>query len=594
MTSGFVHSIKVPRLYKSAAKIVQEVRENGGSLKSLIYGQKHPNVSAIYSLCLNTLQREEQLDHLIKKTNILVNEPRLQPWLAKVLITELLWGKKALKTECKPAQTILAYEQKFREELRNSNIDALRKPHKTVKKARYVRINTLLVSLEKGISYFQEEGWSFMPKRQSYVEHLNVIKNLKKPNFIQDFHISELLIFPPGTTFYDHPGYQSGEILLQDKASCLPSQLLNPEPGSTVLDLCAAPGMKSSHLAAIMRNKGKIYAVEIDERRYKTLCEQVRITNATCVETVNKDALILNPNEYRNVEYILVDPTCSGSGMLDRRIVHGNEKCDPQRLKQLQAFQVFILRHALLNFPNVKRIVYSTCSIRPEENEQVIDEILENVQDAYKLSSMKDLLNENWLNFSSKKYNCSDKCLYANSDIDLCNGFFVAVFERNFDVPLPEYKRKGNVALNNREVEEVEALHLEKADTTRKRKKRGKRKNANQGLSKDEEKSDSISILNASSDSAKIAQEINNDNDNDLHQNDGDESCQNDDDESCQNDNDESCQNDDDEHSENDNEVVIKKKKRKIERKIMKLPRKGLRLSLHKEVTLQKKKRKTL
>ncbi|XP_068966319.1 28S rRNA (cytosine-C(5))-methyltransferase [Bombus flavifrons] len=582
MTSGFVHSIKVPRLYKSAAKIVQEVREKGGSLKSLIYGQKHPNVSAIYSLCLNTLQREEQLDHLIKKTNILVNEPRLQPWLAKILITELLWGKKALKTECKPAQTILAYEQKFREELSNiSDIDAVQKPHKTVKKARYVRINTLLVSLEKGISYFQEEGWSFMPKCPSYVEHLNVIKNLKKPNFIQDFHISELLIFPPDTTFHDHPGYQNGEILLQDKASCLPSQLLNPAPGSTVLDLCAAPGMKSSHLAAIMGNKGKIYAVEIDERRYKTLCEQIRITNATSVETVNKDALILNPNEYPNVEYILVDPTCSGSGMLDRQIVHGNEKCDPQRLKQLQAFQVFILRHALLNFPNVKRIVYSTCSIYPEENEQVIDEILENVQDAYKLSPVKDLLNQNWLNFSSKKYNCSDKCLYANSVIDLCNGFFVAVFERNFDVPLPEYKRKGNVALNNREVEEVEeveVLHLEKANTTRKRKKRGKRKSANQGPSKDEEKSDSISILNASSDSAKIVQEINIDNGNDLSQNDGDET----------------CQNDDDEHSENDNEVVIKKKKRKIERKIMKLPRKGLRLSLHKEVTLQKKKRKTL
>lgn len=91
-------------------------------------------MSAIYSLCLNTLQREEQLDHLIKKTNILVNEPRLQPWLAKILITELLWGKKALKTECKPAQTILAYEQKFREELSNiSDIDAVQKPHKTGK-----------------------------------------------------------------------------------------------------------------------------------------------------------------------------------------------------------------------------------------------------------------------------------------------------------------------------------------------------------------------------------------------------------------------------------------------------------------------------
>lgn len=60
-----------------------------------------------------------------------MNEPRLQPWLAKVLITELLWGKEALSSECKPVQTILAYEQRFREELSNiSGIDVLQKPHK--------------------------------------------------------------------------------------------------------------------------------------------------------------------------------------------------------------------------------------------------------------------------------------------------------------------------------------------------------------------------------------------------------------------------------------------------------------------------------
>lgn len=56
-----------------------------------------------------------------------------------------------------------------------------------------------------------------MPKCPNYIQHLNAIKNLKKPNFIQDFHISEILVFPPDTIFYDHPGYQNGEIILQDK-----------------------------------------------------------------------------------------------------------------------------------------------------------------------------------------------------------------------------------------------------------------------------------------------------------------------------------------------------------------------------------------
>lgn len=87
----------------------------------------------------------------------------------------------------------------------------------SVKNARYVRINTLLVTLKKGISYFQEEGWSLVPKCSNYIQHLNAVKNLKKPNFIQDFHIPEILVFPPDTVFYDHPGYQNGEIILQDK-----------------------------------------------------------------------------------------------------------------------------------------------------------------------------------------------------------------------------------------------------------------------------------------------------------------------------------------------------------------------------------------
>ncbi|XP_017760729.1 PREDICTED: probable 28S rRNA (cytosine-C(5))-methyltransferase isoform X2 [Eufriesea mexicana] len=525
------------------------------------------NVSAIYSLCLNTLRKEEHLNHLIKKTNILVTEPRLDVWLAKILITELLWGKKTLKTECKPVLTILNYEQKLRKELNNiSDIDAHQTSHKTVKKPRYVRINTLLVTLKKGIGYFQAEGWSFMPKCSSYVEHLNAIKNLRKPNFIQDFHFPELLVFPSDTTFHDHPGYQNGEIILQDKASCFPSQLLNPKPGSVVLDMCAAPGLKTSHLAALMKNSGKIYAVEIDEQRYETLCEQIRITSASCVETVNKDALTLEENEYSNVEYILVDPSCSGSGMVEREAVYGKEEYDPYRLKQLQAFQVFLLRHALLNFPNVKRVVYSTCSTNPEENEEVIDEILENVQDAYKLVPLNTLLKEDWLNFSSKKYKCSDKCLYSNSEVDLCNGFFVALFERNFDIPLPEYKLKKNDAKSNQKISETEVLNVQKVSTTRKRKKRGKKKNGNQGISKNEKVGNSI--LNVSSDSIK---ELNNDND--LIQNNGIELSQNDEKELSDN---------------NDDEPIIKKRKKKTVRKIMKLPHKGLLLS----TKLQKKKKK--
>ncbi|KZC14239.1 Putative methyltransferase NSUN5 [Dufourea novaeangliae] len=582
MPNGFEHSVKVPRLYKSASKIIRDVREKGGSLKSLIYEQRHPNVSAIYSLCLNALQKETQLVHLMNKTGILMKETRLDPWLAKILITELLWGKKTLNSVCKPAQTVLNYEKQLKEELNHCGVveahlpltkaetpimslvtvlgtlflysiamftlpfaaffgvqhiikaefhvdrfvtncisvfaavitvnliiacyvyQALHEPD-NIRKPRYVRVNTLLLPLNKALSYFKEEGWLLLPKCLNYTAHLTAVKNLTKPKFIQDFHVPELLVFPPNTTFHDHSGYQNGEIILQDKASCLPAQLLNPKPGSVVLDMCAAPGMKSSHIAALMKNHGKIYAVEIDKRRYTTLCEQIKLTSASCVNTLNEDALTLEGKDYSNVEYILVDPTCSGSGMLDRQLVHGAEQCTPQRLKQLQSFQVFLLRHALLNFPNVKRVVYSTCSTNPEENEQVVDELLGDVQGAYHLASIKHIFKDDWKNYSSKDYNCLDNCLYANPEVDLCNGFFVAVFERDLNVPLPEYKRKGSKA-NKEPSGSNDISNADKTGLSRKRKKRPNRKKMNATR----ETSVAESILDVSSESVMIIDEINN------------------------------------------------------------------------------------
>ena len=132
--------------------------------------------------------------------------------------------------------------------------------------------------------------------------------------------------------------------------------------------------------------------------------------------------------------------------MIDREEINGrSEKCAPGRLRSLQSFQVLLLRHALLNFPSVKKVVYSTCSIHPEENEHVIDEVLSDIGEAYKLKSPKEILKGNWINLSSLDFDCKDNCLYARPEVDLTNGFFVAVFERNFDVPLPEYKRKSKV-----------------------------------------------------------------------------------------------------------------------------------------------------
>ncbi|XP_015190481.1 PREDICTED: probable 28S rRNA (cytosine-C(5))-methyltransferase [Polistes dominula] len=499
MSEGFVHSIKVPRIYKLASKIVRDVQENGASFKSLIFSEKHPNVSGLYALTSNTLQKSDQLNQLIIATKILINEPRFDPWLARVLITELIWGKKRLTSNAKPIETLLNYESRLRDALKNINDSDVAIPQKTVSKPRYVRVNTLLLSVQEAIENFEYEGWSLLLDYTDYSSYLKLISNLSEPYFTKDYHVPELLVFPYGTSFFNHPSYTNGKVLLQDKASCLPSFILNPPIGSVVLDMCASPGMKTSHLAAILQNQGTIYAVEIENRRYQTLSELLKTTNSNCVRTINKDALCLDPSQCPDVEYILVDPSCSGSGIIDRPKMGKKDVKDERRLKSLQSFQVFLLRHALLNFPTVKKVVYSTCSLNREENEDVIDEILTNIGDAYKLVSIKKYLKKDWLNYSSKDSNCKNKCIYAKPEVDLCNGFFVALFKRNFDVPLPLYTPRmhdtsigtentnfnENKEINNQENNENQ--NNNSSSNCKKKKKRKKRKRADDTEKKREE-----------------------------------------------------------------------------------------------------------
>ncbi|XP_074113899.1 nop2/Sun-like domain containing protein 5 isoform X1 [Cotesia typhae] len=452
MPEGFVHSVKVPRIYKTAACTIKKIAEHRASLKELVYERKHPNIKAIYALAATALQNSSQLTELLEKTEILKKEPRLDHWLARILITELIWGKQSLQSEAKPVLTIRNYENQLRDALKNTSNDKIEKSIKKVEKPRYVRVNTLIMSVDDAIQEFKNDGYNLLPKSPNYKSYLKSLESLDTFSFIQDYHIRELFAFKAGTAFYDHDGYNSGALVLQDKASCLPANLLNPPSGSVVLDMCAAPGMKTTHLAAILNNNGKIYSIERNERRYQLLCNLIESSGANIVETINADALKIDSNKYPDIEYILVDPSCSGSGMDRIEVNESTNKNDPSRLKSLQSFQVFLLRHALFNFPTAKRVVYSTCSIYAEENEMVIDEILNNVGDAYKLVPIKETLKNEWINYSSEKFNCKDNCLYAKPSVDYSNGFFVAVFERNFDVPLPEI-RKVKEELKDEQVE---------------------------------------------------------------------------------------------------------------------------------------------
>lgn len=144
-----------------------------------------------------------------------------------------------------------------------------------------------------------------------------------------------------------------------------------------------------------------------------------------------------------NVEYILVDPSCSGSGMTNRLFV-SSEK-DTDRLANLTGLQSRMLSHAMRAFTKAKKIVYSTCSIHFEENEKVVQECLEMCPD-WKLIKPIEFA-EKWKHFGSPKFkHIGKKCIYAK-EIDLTDGFFVAMFEREIDPtkPIEPYSRNEAV-----------------------------------------------------------------------------------------------------------------------------------------------------
>lgn len=144
-----------------------------------------------------------------------------------------------------------------------------------------------------------------------------------------------------------------------------------------------------------------------------------------------------DPSTMSKVQYILLDPPCSGSGMTNRlgfSTNDTNDQAETDRLWSLGGLQIKMLVHTLTKFPNAVRIVYSTCSISDSENEHVVYRAIESIGETdWELKKPIEFA-EKWKNFGNKAYkHIGKKCIYAKTEIDKTDGFFVAIFERNLE-----------------------------------------------------------------------------------------------------------------------------------------------------------------
>ena len=205
---------------------------------------------------------------------------------------------------------------------------------------------------------------------------------------------------------------------------------LAPPPGAAVLDACSAPGNKTLHLAALAGESGHVTAVERDKKRYGRLRSNVKKHGGNNVTALLRDFLQLVPAEYPQITHILVDPSCSGSGMLTENLVTDFKGVDQAKVEQLATLQTTLLTHAL-SFPGAQRVVYSTCSVYARENEQVVAEVLAQQADTWQLAKVLP----DWARRGDTTVLPeADKCVRCLPE-DGTNGFFLACFVRREQEP---------------------------------------------------------------------------------------------------------------------------------------------------------------
>ncbi len=186
----------------------------------------------------------------------------------------------------------------------------------------------------------------------------------------RDDQLAEALVLGHPYDLHGSELFARGALMPQSRASMLVAHAVDPQPGERVLDLCAAPGGKTTHLAALMRGEGRVVAVELDAKRARDIARNAERLGAGNVEVVLGDAA--EPAFGNGYDRVLVDPPCSDLGTLRSR-PDARWRKTPAQVVELAALQARILDAATEAVRPGGRLVYSTCTISPRENELQVE-----------------------------------------------------------------------------------------------------------------------------------------------------------------------------------------------------------------------------
>ncbi len=220
------------------------------------------------------------------------------------------------------------------------------------------RVNTLKSSVEEIERILKEEKIDF--ENVAWSKEAFIIKNAREED-IQKLEI-----------------YKQGKIYLQSLSSMLPPIILKPEEGKDILDMAAAPGGKTTQMAALSNNKAHITACEMNNIRIEKLKYNVEKQGATCVYIMQKDSRQID--DFFSFDQILLDSPCSGSGTLDASNENVEKYFTLKLVEKSTKAQYALIKKALKILKPGREMVYSTCSILEEENEEIVKKVLKELK----------------------------------------------------------------------------------------------------------------------------------------------------------------------------------------------------------------------
>lgn len=234
--------------------------------------------------------------------------------------------------------------KKVEEICKNSNI----KPKITI------RVNSLKINKQELIKKLKEKGIE-CNEPQEKVDDFLILEKIKNIENIDEF--------------------KKGYFTIQDISAGQTARILNPQPGELVLDACSAPGGKTTYMAELMKNKGKIEAWDIHEHRTKLVEKNAQRLGIDIIETKVKDASLYDESLKEKFNKILLDVPCLGIGVIKRKpdIKWQRKLEDVEKITEIQKK---ILNNCSKYLKKDGAMVYSTCSILKEENQDVVDEFL--------------------------------------------------------------------------------------------------------------------------------------------------------------------------------------------------------------------------